>query len=285
MQTETDKKKWEGFKIVISGQIVKIKKYELIPRKAEKKDLILSEEKQDPNQWRKDEYKNTAHYKAQQKISNYCTSNFSKNDLFITLTFDEGLDENDEDKKMEYALKEFDKFIKRLTRNSVKNEILLKWISVTERGKLHNRLHFHMICNYDMEFISGKSRFEKERNFRDKLWKNGNVKIKNIKSKKNKYGSTGVDDVGSYLCKYIGKDLINEKGKKKYYHSTNLVEPIIFNSWDCKSIEDFTELEDFIKDIQSRFIPCKDQAISYNDYWGNMQTSTYNQFRENTKRI
>lgn len=127
---------------------------------------------------------------------------FSK---FITLTFKLHVT------TFEVANYEFKKFRQRL---EYELGFKLKYTCVPEFTK-KGRIHFHVLM-YNCPYIQNKKLNE--------LWGNGYVRINKIDN---------VDNVGSYVSEYVGKDLKEGtsssdkmKGKKSYFNSRGLKKPL-----------------------------------------------------------
>lgn len=129
--------------------------------------------------------------------------NFSENDKFITLTFnnDQPIDIND----LSSCLPYYQKFIRKLR----KKYSSLKFITVPEFQK-RGAVHYHLLCN--IPFIQ-KGELEI-------LWPYGFSKPKAVKSSLH---------LALYLCKYLSKrfDDKRKEGHRLYYSSKNLAKPTI----------------------------------------------------------
>lgn len=115
---------------------------------------------------------------------------------FITLTFKENVNDFD------YANYEFKKFVQRL---SWYVGFKVKYLNVIEFQR-RGAIHYHGLFN--TPFIKNSKLSE--------LWSNGFVRINNIDN---------VSNLGSYVCKYLGKEPNLKRGKKKFFHSRNLQKP------------------------------------------------------------
>ena len=141
--------------------------------------------------------------RVKKKLRRLINSNVTGNDLFVTLTYADNMCDVDKGKK------DFKVFIKAMKRKGFN----LKYVYVVEFQK-RGAVHFHVIlfgCGYiDSNFLSD-------------VWKKGFVKINRIND---------VDNVGSYVVKYMGKDIIDDRlvGKDLYGRSRGLKESVEINN-------------------------------------------------------
>lgn len=124
---------------------------------------------------------------------------------FITLTFEENIQD------LDYAHNEFMKFIKRLNYYIFKTKIAnVKYSAVVEFQK-RGAVHYHVVF-YNLPYIPASKIND--------LWRrsNGNINVKRIKH---------VDNIGSYVCKYMSKENEDERleGRKCYFNSRGLFKP------------------------------------------------------------
>lgn len=153
--------------------------------------------------------------------------NFTGSDKFITLTYAENMQDLDK------ADNDFKKFIMRLKyRYKLKG---LKYLAVRERQK-RGAIHFHMLCDWDVELQSEEQIRALERFIGKEVWKHGFVDIKPIGH---------VDNVGAYLIKYMTKNLSLElyKNKKLYLCSKGLKRPVEYKESEAEAIIKFYELD------------------------------------------
>lgn len=124
--------------------------------------------------------------------------------VFLTLTFAENVQDFDT------ANHEFKLFIMRLGNvvGNRKERSCLKYVVVPEFQK-RGAIHYHLLI-FNLPFIKASKIAE--------IWRNGHIKINAIDE---------VDNVGAYVCKYMGKDLDDERlrGKKCYFSSRGLFKP------------------------------------------------------------
>ncbi|MCK1213515.1 rolling circle replication-associated protein [Streptococcus uberis] len=173
---------------------------------------------------------------AKHELMRLIDSNFDEQlTKFITIT----TQENIQDRKI--FNQEFDKFMKRLNYNVFHSKKkMIKYVAVLEKQK-RGAYHAHILV-FNLPFI----KFEKLR----ELWKLGSIRI-------NKVNVDSIDNRGRYITKYmekgIGQELIENKGKKSYYSSNNLKQPIISKLLDDDSIDDL---------ISDKFIVNQSEYIS-----------------------
>ena len=82
-------------------------------------------------------------------------------------------------------------------------------------------VHYHLLC--EMPFIHYREITE--------IWGQGNIDIRTLNN---------VDNIGAYVCKYLSKDMFDERtfGKKKFFRSQSLSEPIeLLGYWAMKFVE------------------------------------------------
>lgn len=140
------------------------------------------------------------------KLRRLINCNVAENDLFITLTYKENLEDVKKGKE------DFKNFIKRWNyQRKKKKEKPLKYIYVVEFQK-RGAVHFHCIF-FNVGYIKKKELSD--------LWGLGFVKVNKIEH---------VDNVGAYVVKYMQKDLVDDRlvNSDLYGRSRgNLEEPII----------------------------------------------------------
>ena len=239
-------------KIVISGSIVEYYNYEKgypigIEARNEngrggKNELTLEE---------KEKNRSKVMSRAQRELRRIVNSNVGQygeefTAKFVTLTFREHITD------LRSANAEFKKFIMRLNYsmfNSKKANI--KYTVVPEFTK-KGRVHYHVIF-YNLPYVKA-----------DKLasiWGQGFIKINKIDN---------CDNVGAYVSKYMTKDNWEIQGKKSYFNSRDLFEPIeIVEKKEVESLVDSLPLENVTY-----------SATFDNEYLG---TITYNQYNFNQK--
>lgn len=119
---------------------------------------------------------------------------------FLTLTFAENI------QNVKNANYEFKKFRQRL---EYRFKIKLKYVVVTEFQK-RGAVHYHVLF-FNLPFVPVGEIAD--------IWENGFVKINVIDN---------VDNIGAYVCKYMGKDLDDTRlvGEKCYFSSRGLLKPV-----------------------------------------------------------
>lgn len=117
---------------------------------------------------------------------------------FLTLTFAENLTDLSKTNPM------FHNFIKRV-KHKYKN---FQYLAVPEFQK-RGAVHYHLFCNLPYVDVKKFSR----------IWDHGYIDLKRIDD---------VSDMGLYMCKYLSKEMFNERtsGKKKFFRSVDLRQPI-----------------------------------------------------------
>lgn len=162
---------------------------------------------------------------------------------FATLTFAENL------KNLKITNKTFRKFIKKL------NYLLgynVEYNGVPEFQK-RGAVHYHVIF-YNLPYIPAGKLAE--------IWGQGYIKINKIDD---------VDNVGAYVCKYLGKNVSDERlaGNKCYFSSRGLKKPVeIIEETQVESVR--TALPEPSKTFESIF---------HNDYTGKVEYTQYNLMR------
>lgn len=126
-------------------------------------------------------------------------------DRFMTLTFNSSITD------LTVANPLFRLFIKRLTRIYPK----FKYLCVPEFQPNSGRVHYHLLCN--IPFI--------EKLDLERIWGNGFVFLRKVDK---------VDNMGAYICKYLGKANFDTRyfKKNKFFYSQNLLRPLIIDKID-----------------------------------------------------
>ena len=137
-------------------------------------------------------------------------------DVFLTLTFAKSMPDPKEANPI------FNKFIQRM-RNHFKYFEYLAVIEFQDDTDYFGRVkkergsvHYHLLCNFKLPAFKDKQeRKDYEVFFKDTYWKQGFVSFKEVEH---------VDNMGAYFCKYLGKDMFDERmfGRKKYFCSQTL---------------------------------------------------------------
>ena len=146
----------------------------------------------------KAENRNKTANRAKNTIKRYANAN-PQLTKFLTLTFAQNIID------LDYARYEFDKFIKRLKTRYAK--FSFQYIVVVEFQK-RGAIHFHLLCN--LPYVQANTLAE--------IWSHGFINIQRLDN---------IDNVGSYITKYMTKDNFDERlcGRKCYSMSKNLNKP------------------------------------------------------------
>lgn len=154
--------------------------------------------------------------RTKKRLRRLINANVTGNDLFVTLTYADNMQD------VVQAKNDFKRFIERLKRKGY----VMKYVYVIEFQK-RGAVHFHCIF-FDCGFIDSKILAE--------IWQKGFVKINRIND---------VDNAGSYVVKYMDKDLVDDRltGHDLYGRSRCLKEPIEINNPQevCQLLEDLSE--------------------------------------------
>jgi len=145
--------------------------------------------------------------RSRQKIRRLINSN---QDLvkFMTLTFKENITD------LAIANRYFDIFIKRLKRQYPN----FKYLCVPEFQK-RGAVHYHLLCN--LPFINSEKL--------NSIWCHGFAFIRKVDN---------VDNMGAYVCKYLGKANFDPRyfKKRKFFYSNNLVQPLVVDKSEDVSL-------------------------------------------------
>lgn len=187
-------------------------------------------------------------HRARERVRRLVNSNFKDSDLFITLTFRDGI--IDDLKDVKKCNNFFKKFIQRFRYHYGGD---FKYLAVIEFQDKNGRgaVHYHMLV--DLEYID-KEYFEHE------IWKGGYTFLRNIK---------GVDNIGAYMVKYMTKNINDKrlKGEKSYLASRNLKKPEVI-------------IGEYAKEIIKAYALDERKAVyenEYNtDYYGVVKYKEYN---------
>lgn len=175
-------------------------------------------------------------------------ANTTGKDLFVTLTYRDNMCSVEEGKK------DFKKFIMRWNYKRKKDNLdSLKYVYVVEFQK-RGAVHFHCIF-FEVDFIENKEL--------NSLWSHGFVKVNKIDK---------VDNVGSYVVKYMEKDLVDNRlnNRDLYGRSKgNLKEPTV-----TKNPQEVEVLERFLKGN------CVYSSTYDSEYYGQVTYKQYNLKRE-----
>lgn len=202
-------------KVIISGSVVEIYEYEKSVYKGfvsnGGRDKMANEEGKEKN--RKDTLR-----RARQDVRRTVNANvWAYGDhcqpKFLTLTFSDNITD------LDIANYKFKKFIKRLNYLVFGMKIAnLRYTAVPEFQK-RGAVHYHVVL-YNLPYTKA--------DVIEEVWGNGFIKINKIDD---------VDNVGAYVCKYMVKDLDDDrlKGRKCYFNSRGLFKPVVIE--DEKKVE------------------------------------------------
>lgn len=226
-------------RVVISGNQIEIYNYDnavLYGYKDKKKEVkgrrsVASGEDKEIN-------RDKVFKRARTDLRRLINSNVEEDSKFLTLTFKDNITD------LDFANKEFKKFIMRLNYNF---KIKTKYSCVIEFQK-RGAIHYHVIL-YN---LTGKIDLKKLTS----LWGHGFIKLNKIK---------GVDNVGAYICKYMTKtDDKRLEGRKMYFNSRNLNKP--------------TEIKD-IETVNALVGSLQNQCPKYENIFSNeYNTISYSQY-------
>ena len=204
------------FKVVVSGKQVEVLKYSKAVWRDFKKDDFKDNEKA-PNEKEEEKPKELTEQeilelKKKLAKSSLCrtkteirrlTNANPRLNKFMTLTFAENITD------LGQANYIFNQFIKRITYKYGDFE----YLAVPEFQK-RGAVHYHLLCN--LPFIEVAEL--------EAIWGQGFIKINKIDE---------VNNVGAYVCKYLSKDMFDERtfGKKKFFRSQTLSEAVILIGW------------------------------------------------------
>lgn len=189
-------------KTIISGEMVECEIYPVylkrseVPRREKKKESRESQ-------------KNLNDKNAIKQFTRIVNTNFTKDDLMITLTYEDKYLPN-----YKRAKKDITNYINRLKRYRKKNNLpdlkyvyVIEWVDEEEQHKSKKiRVHHHIIIN------------QMDRNAAEDIWRMGRVEAKRLQP--DEYGLEG-------MARYLLKQ---PKGDKRWTGSRNLDTPIVYRS-------------------------------------------------------
>ena len=164
---------------------------------------------------------------------------------FITLTFAKEQDYKESKKALNI-------FFTKLRKDNSK----LKYLWVLEYGEVNNRLHYHVLCNYEIDIKLSNSKEKKsidhkqlENEFKNKYWKYGFVDIRQLQEE-------GNTNIALYIATYIVKSLgnLNLEGYRVYGYSRKTLD---------KPVEQKLFTTDSVEDVLKAY--SKDYSISYSN--------------------
>lgn len=203
--------------------------------------------------------------RARTRIRRLVNSNSELNN-FLTLTYNRSMTD------FEGSNLFFENFIKRVRRIMPD----FKYLAVPEfqkdndyygRPKPHGgNIHYHLLCNWPLPEFSKNPQIAElemqafEKDFEDKIWLGGFCDFREI---------TNIDNVGAYVCKYLGKANFDKRffGKKKFFYSRNLVKPLVVDKL-CEVLEmlDFFCLKSLTERFKMTFDSKYFGAVQYTQY-------------------
>jgi len=186
-------------KRIYSGKVLEVEIY-YVSEKERKRPRREKTKESAPKQ------KNLNDKNAKKHLIRLINTNFTDNDLSVTLTYDDdNYPASEEDAKKDVV-----NFLRRVKRHCKKNNLPnLKYIAVIEykdpsEHQKKVRIHHHLIISGDID-----------RDEVEKLWKKGRANADRLKADENGYEA---------LARYISKD---PKGNKRWTQSRNLKQPVI----------------------------------------------------------
>lgn len=190
--------------------------------------------------------KNLNNKNAKKKIVRLINTNFTKDDLMVSLTYD-----NEHLPSLEEARRDIQNYIKRIKRYRKKIGMCdLKYIYVIEfedKPSKKTRVHHHIIMN------------SMDRNIAEDLWGKGYANADRLQP--NDFGLEGV-------ARYIAKDL---DGSRRWSSSRNLKQPKVTKSrtkLSKRKVENLAKSQNEFKEIFEKVYPnCeyKDSKTKYSD--------------------
>lgn len=254
-----NEKEFVSTKVVISGDIVEVYRYENgymkggeSPNKNGRRGNGCNDEQLDTDALQALEERQKAlrlqttrnAQKAVRRLVNANMGRYGKDftEKFLTLTFADHVTD------IETANYEFLKFIQRANYQVFKSkQANLKYIAVPELTEI-GRIHYHVIL-FNIPFIRADKLAE--------IWANGFIKINRINR------TNG--NAGAYIAKYMTKDGDWLKGKKSYLTAKGLVQPEeITNEKRAKALAD--ALPSYCETYSNTFENDNLGIISYKQY-------------------
>jgi len=111
-------------------------------------------------------------------------------------------------------------------------------------------VHYHLLSN--LPYIDSKSL--------EVMWGQGFIKIKKINN---------IDNVGAYICKYLGKENFDKRffRKQKFFYSLNLLKPLIIDKLkEVKSYLEFFSFDTMVHKFKAIFDTKYFGEVEYNQY-------------------
>lgn len=208
-------------KVVVSGKQVEVyqykkevwREYETTPKTVTRETEVKQLDMFEQEELRKKKIQYSIN-RTKTEIKRLINSNPHLN-KFMTLTFADNITD------ITQANYLFNQFIKRMTYRFPS----FAYFAVPEFQK-RGAVHYHLLCN--LPYI--------EMDMLAHLWGHGMVNIRRVET---------VNNLGAYMSKYLGKELFSGRmfGKKKFFRSQSLEEPVeLFSWWAMKFIDRFLSL-------------------------------------------
>lgn len=227
-------------KIVYCNNVLEIYQYRMPIKKGYENKIEKEQREQTEDVKKENFYRSIKRTKT--KIRQLINTNYVEGkSSFLTLTFKENMTDYD------LAFKYWDLFKKKV---EYRLKIKLQYVGVVEFQNANkevsgrNSIHFH-IALFNVDFIKHELLYE--------LWNKsvpGGVHIKGIKD---------ADNVGAYLTYYMGKDMDdffdNEyKGKKRYFKSRGLKDPVEVFYNKQEYIQDKEQIESLLNSVKDNIV-------------------------------
>lgn len=255
-----------NLKIIKSGnrlEIYKVNNYIINQSKIDEGykiiDKLLEQEQQQDKQGNKKDSRQNRKDTLNKSRNNIIRLIKSNNDMqtFITLTFSKEQDYKESKKSLNI-------FFTKLR----KDYQILKYLWVLEYGELHNRLHYHVLCNIPVSIKLCSSKEKKsmehkqlEQEFKKRYWNYGIVDIRSLGE-----GQENNSNIALYVATYIVKSLENLdlKGFRVYGYSKKTLD---------KPIEEKIYTTDSLQEILKQYTGYEitysnSYGIGYTDYRG-----------------
>lgn len=222
------------YKLIASGKEIETYQYpdKLVikgytKRKSNKKKIDKEQEK----------IASSSLYRTRVKIRRLINANSQLN-KFITLTHAKDV----------FDLKISNRLFNLYTQRMADRYSEFQYLAVPEFQPTSQRVHYHMLCN--LRYVPNKMIAD--------IWGNGFIKINRIDRVKN---------VGKYVCKYLNKDMCDNRlfHKKKFFYSQNLKSP--FELYGYNAFNYFEQ--------NCKYVPETSSVIFENKYLGKVIYKTY----------
>jgi len=270
-------RKYKG-KITVAGNVIHLARYEepvVVGWKRRERIGLAKEVGEEMKKERRRQNERKAGLRAKRKLMDLVRANAAhewrdhEGNLctvkFLTLTFKENVQD------LEWANKEFEKFIKRLNyKVTGKKKRVLEYIAVVEFQK-RGAVHYHLLL-FNMPYVDVQEVIAP-------AWGHGGVKINKVDE---------VDDLGAYMAKYMGKTFDSDdddddpppgggggkrrryKGKKRYFATRGLIKP------EVKTVKTDEELDRVAADLAPYKVF---ESVYDTEYYGRVVYTQYNMKR------